>query len=249
MTKIFVESNQIIDDKIEIFGEDVKHISNVLRLKCGEDIIVCDKQNKLSYNTQILEINKEKIICKILNIIESTNESSVNVTIFQGLPKADKMEYIIQKSTELGAKKIVPVAMRRSVVKIDKKDENKKILRWQKIAQSAAEQSGRDMIPKIENVQNIKHLVEEVEKFDIFLIAYENEKNISIKKMLQEENLKKGKIEIGVLIGPEGGIDKEEIDQLIIKDKVKIVSLGKRILRTETASLFILSNIMYEYDM
>ncbi len=249
MTKVFVESNQILDDKIEIVGEDVKHISNVLRLKCGEDIIVCDKQNEISYNTQISEISKEKIICKIVNIIEDTNESNVNVTIFQGLPKADKMEYIIQKATELGAKEIIPVAMRRSVVKIDKKDENKKILRWQKIAQSAAEQSGRDMIPKIETVQNIKQVMEEIEKYDVFLIAYENEKTISIKNILQDIALERGKIDIGVLIGPEGGIDKEEIEQLMVKDKVKIVSLGKRILRTETASLFILSNIMYEYDM
>ena len=250
MQKFFVTENQINDDIVNILGEDTKHIASVLRLKKGNIIAICNQDKGISYEAEIIDINKENVECKILNKIEQTTESNVDVTIFQGLPKADKMEYIIQKSTELGVKRLVPVAMQRSIAKIAPKDEAKKISRWQKIAESASKQSGRDIIPKIENIINIKALVNLIENYDLFIVAYENERKNNLKTVLKnvEGKIHKDSIKIGVLIGPEGGISEEEIS-LVSEKGVEVVSLGSRILRTETASLMILSNIMYEYDM
>lgn len=186
-------------------------------------------------------------MCDIQDCIKSFVESKVHVTIFQGLPKADKMEYIIQKSTELGAVKIVPVEMVRCVVKLDNKKEDKKIERWQKIAESAAKQSGRDLIPKVEMPININDLCKMIKDFDAVILAYEEEKENTLKNELKKLN-KNESINIGVIIGPEGGIDKSEIEKLA-NAGAKVVTLGKRILRTETASLNIISNIMYEYEM
>lgn len=244
MQKFFVENNQIKNDFVEIVGEDVNHIVNVLRLQKQDEIIICNKEKKRSYQTKILEIEKEKVICQIINQIKQTTESNVHVTIFQGLPKADKMEYIIQKSTELGVEKIVPVSMTRSIVKIIGKDENKKRERWQKIAEVAAKQSKRDMIPEIKNIQTISQIADEINNFDLFLVAYEDEKEITLKSVLQRIE-DKNSINIGIVIGPEGGIEVKEVQELQQKG-AKVITLGKRILRTETASLCVLSNIMYE---
>lgn len=257
MPKFFVANNQIKNETIEITGEDVNHIVNVLRLQIKSPILVCNKEQETTYSAQITEISKEKVICKIIDKIEKTAEPKVKVTIFQGLPKAEKMEYIIQKSTELGVKDIVPVAMKNCVVKIDGKDEKKKIERWQKIAEVAAKQSGRDIIPKIRNIYKVKEITEEIDKYDLFIIAYENEKETTLKQVLQNEDILKkiqetqDELKVGILIGPEGGLDKTEINELqeSKNEKVKLVTLGNRILRTETASLAILSNIIYEYEM
>ena len=254
MPKFFVENSQIKNELIEIQGEDVNHISNVLRLQKEDIITITDKDTSNSYNTYIVELNKEKVICKIIEKIEDTTESKVRVTIFQGLPKADKMELIIQKTTELGVNKIVPVSMKRCIVKLEGKDSIKKIERWRKIAEVASKQSGRDVIPNIENVENIKKVCENIKYFDLFLVAYENEKENSLKNELTnfKINLSKEKEEcveykIGILIGPEGGIDIEEIN-LLKEAGAKTVSLGKRILRTETAPITMLSNIIYELE-
>ena len=150
MPKFFVKTNQIEENKIKIIGEDVKHINQVLRAKIGEELTICNLDTTLNYITTISQITPEYVMCDIQDCVKSFVESNVQVTIFQGLPKADKMEYIIQKNTELGAKQIVPVEMVRCVVKLDSKKEGKKIERWQKIAESAAKQSGRDLIPTVE---------------------------------------------------------------------------------------------------
>ena len=254
MPKFFVKNNQIKNELIEIQGEDVNHISNVLRLQKEDIITITDKETSNSYNTQILELSKEKVICQIIEKIQDTTESKVKVTIFQGLPKADKMELIIQKTTELGVNKIAPVFMKRCIVKLEGKDSIKKIERWRKIAEVASKQSGRDIIPTIENVENIKKVCEYIKDFDLFLVAYENEEENSLKNELTNFKAKitKGNEEsieykIGILIGPEGGIDIDEIN--ILKEAgAKIVSLGKRILRTETAPIAMLSNIIYELE-
>ena len=250
MQKFFVKNEQIKDDTVEILGEDTKHIVSVLRLKKGNKIIICNKGLKVSYEAEIVNISNDKVECKILSKINETTESNVNVTIFQGLPKADKMEYIIQKATELGVKEIYPVAMQRSIVKIASKDKAKKINRWQKIAESASKQSGRDIIPTVQNIIRINELVSLIKNYDIFLVAYEKEKSKDLKSVLKKVDIKKdGKnLKIGVLIGPEGGISEEEIE-ILSRENIEIVTLGNRILRTETASLVILSNIMYEYEM
>lgn len=250
MPKFFVNNNQIEDEKITIIGEDVKHIVSVLRLKIDDEILICDKQNGISYNTKIDEILKEKVICKIE--CESTDivESNIKVSIFQGLPKADKMEYIIQKCTELGAVEFIPVALKRCIVKLSGKDEEKKIERWQKIAEVAAKQSGRDIIPDVKNVINLGKLKEFVSEFDLFIVAYEAEKESTLKAILQKykegisENIE---VKIGVVVGPEGGLDIEEVEALK-ESGAKIITLGNRILRTETAPIAIVSNIMYEFE-
>ena len=243
MPKFFVKTNQIEENKIKIIDEDVKHINQVLRAKVGEELTICNLDTTLNYITTISQITPEYVMCDIQDCIKSFVESKVHVTIFQGLPKADKMEYIIQKSTELGAVKIVPVEMVRCVVKLDNKKEDKKIERWQKIAESAAKQSGRDLIPKVEMPININDLCKMIKDFDAVILAYEEEKENTLKNELKKLN-KNESINIGVIIGPEGGIDKSEIEKLA-NAGAKVVTLGKRILRTETASLNIISNIMY----
>lgn len=268
MPKFFVANHQIQDERITILGEDVNHIVNVLRLQKQDEVYVCDKDNAITYQTRIMDISKEQVVCKIIEPIKETTESDVEVTIFQGLPKADKMEYIIQKATELGGKEIVPVAMKRCVVKLEEKDEAKKISRWQKIAEVAAKQSGRDRIPNIHSVIKFQEVKNIISEFDLFLIAYEGEKQTTLKQILVKERMKrleenlqnlakmqlgdrvekeKIPLKIGVMIGPEGGIEGEEVDELK-QNGAQVVTLGNRILRTETASLAILSSIMYEFE-
>ena len=244
MRKFFVSLNQLNENKINIIGEDVNHIKNVLRCEIGEKLDICIEENGTNYLCKIEEISKEYILCDVIEKIESKAESNVQLTIYQGLPKSDKMELIIQKCTELGVKRIVPVEMDRSIVKLVGKDEAKKIERWQKIAEMAAKQSKRDLIPEISHLENIKKICENLEKYDIVFVAYEDED----KTYLKQELKKLDKIEnpkIAVVIGPEGGFDTKEINTLK-ESGAKIVTLGKRILRTETAPIALASIIMYE---
>lgn len=246
MPKFFIKDNQIENDTLTILGEDVNHIANVLRMKIGEEIQVCNIDKQENYIVKLNLIEKQKIDCEILKKIESEAESNIELTIFQGIPKSDKMELIIQKSTELGVKKIVPVEMERCVSKISGKDEKKKIERWQKIAEVAAKQSGRDIIPKIENVIKIKNICEITKSFDLLLVPYEKAEDYSLKNALDEfKKSNTQNVSIGIVIGPEGGFDTKEIE--ILKDiNAKIITLGKRILRTETVALAMSSVIMYE---
>ena len=246
MPKFFVKNNQIEDNKINIIGEDVNHILNVLRMKKEDELIICDSDTSKNYLSKILELDKTQIECEIINEIESTSESNVEVHIFQGLPKADKMELIIQKSVELGVKEITPVEMKRSIVKLDGKDKIKKVDRWNKIAEVAAKQSGRDIIPKINNIVNVNEMVEGFNQYDVVLVCYENEKEVMLKQVLKKYK-DISNIKIAVAVGPEGGIDGTEIDKMKEKSAT-IVSLGNRILRTETVCLSILSIIMYEFE-
>jgi len=246
MQKFFVEENQIKNNKIYIQGPDVKHISNVLRLEKKEKIQICEKSTMQNYIVEIEEIQKEEIITTILEKLQTSVESNVEVHLYQGLPKADKMELIIQKTTELGIYKIIPVDMIRCVVKLEEKDLKKKLERWQKIAESAAKQSKRDIIPKIEEKQKIKEIAEKITQYDIFMVAYEEEINTTLKQVLKK--LKpKDNYKIAVLVGPEGGIDQKEIQTLKEKGAI-ILTLGKRILRTETAPIAMVSNILYELE-
>ena len=247
MPKFFIKTNQIINNKIQIIGEDVKHISQVLRLKNSEELTVCNLDSGKNYLAKLEQINKDEIWCNIDKELETTCELQAKVTIFQGLPKADKMEYIIQKNTELGAKEIVPVIMKRCVTKWEEHGASKKLERWQKIAESAAKQSGRDFIPSIQNAITIKDLCKKANEFDILILAYENEQNTTLKSVLKNSK-QCGKINIGIIVGPEGGIEENEAN-LLLEAGAQVVNLGKRILRTETASIMIMSNIVYEYEM
>lgn len=245
MPKFFVKNNQIENDKITIIGTDVNHIANVLRLKINDQIKICNEETAQNYIAKITEINKEDVECKIVEKIASNTEATVHITIFQGLPKADKMELIIQKCTELGVKEITPVQMKRCVTKLDEKSSSKKIERWQKIAEVAAKQSGRDAICKINNVINIKNICNICQKYDIVLVPYENEENISLKDVIKDlpQNIKK----IGIVIGPEGGFEEQEIE-ILRQSNCKIVTLGERILRTETVAIAVSSVILYEFS-
>ena len=246
MFKFFISQNQIDAENAKIIGEDVNHIANVLRLKPEEKLIVCIKETGKSYQAEIKEISKDYILCHLLTEMQETTEPSVKVDIYQGLPKADKMEYIIQKATEIGVRDIYPVAMERSIVKLDKKTESKKLERWQKISEVAAKQSKRDKIPSIKNVINVENICKNASKYDRILIAFENEKENTLKRELKK--LEKTKQQtIAVVIGPEGGIADKEVQQLE-EAGAKSITLGKRILRTETASLVVLSNILYELE-
>ena len=253
MPKFFVEPEQIKEDKIIIQGQDVNHIKKVLRAKIGDELQICNSQNGENFLCNIEKINNEDILCIIKHKIEEKVESNVEVTIFQGLPKADKMEYIIQKSVELGVYDITPVEMKRCVVKLDDKDKNKKVQRWQKISEVAAKQCGRDLIPTINDIINIKKLCNLIGNYDIVLVAYENERENTLREQLE---IIKGKIclnkndrklKIGVIIGPEGGLEEDDVKSLK-ENGAEIITLGKRILRTETVALNILSIIMYELE-
>ena len=246
MPKFFIEQNQINENKITLIGEDVKHIANVLRKQIGDKLNICNINTSENFLCQIDEINKEQIMCSILEKQKSDAEPSTEITIFQGLPKAEKMELIIQKCTEIGAKEFVPVEMERCVVKLDSKSANKKIERWQKIAETAAKQSGRDTVPKVENLINLKKMCNLIEKYDIVLLAYENEENYTLKQALNSLDNKE-KLKIGIIIGPEGGIDLKEVEMLE-KAGAKIITLGKRILRTETVGITMTSIILYEFS-
>ena len=151
MQKFFIEENQKKEETIEIIGEDVKHISNVLRMKIGEQILIGNSKSLETYLTQIAKIEKEKVIVKIIEKLDIQTEPNVEIDLYQGLPKADKMELIVQKTTEVGVNSIIPVDMARCIVKLDEKDAKKKIERWQKVAESAAKQSKRSKIPEVKN--------------------------------------------------------------------------------------------------
>lgn len=248
MPKFFVTTNQIQGDTIIIQSEDVNHIKNVLRAKIEDTIDVCDCNTSKNYTCKIKQIEDEKIYCNIIEEINSEVEANIHVSIFQGLPKADKMEFVIQKSVELGVYDITPVEMKRCVVKLDKKDKIKKIQRWQKIAESAAKQSGRDRIPNVNQVIGIDELCDKFKEYDCVLVAYENEKVNFLKQELKKiEKTNFRELHFAIIIGPEGGIDKEEIEKFY-HNHAKIITLGKRILRTETVALNILSILMYEFD-
>ena len=250
MPKFFIRKQQIKENEIEILDKDINHIKNVLRKKIDDEIILCDIDEGIDYMCRISYISDEKILCDILEKLDRNVESNINVTILQGLPKFDKMELVIQKSVELGVYEIIPVQMKRSIVKLEEKDKIKKIQRWQKISEVAAKQSGRNIVPKIGQIMNVKDVCNLIKEYDIVLIAYENETKITLKQELEKlkDSIKKEvKIKIAILIGPEGGIDESEIE-LLKQNNAITMTLGKRILRTETVALNLLSIIMYEFE-
>lgn len=252
MSKFFVKTEQINNNDIVIIGDDVNHIINVLRMKKTDKVQICNQDTGDNYNAEIVNYSKNEVECKIISKINETTESNVHITLFQGIPKFEKMELIIQKNTEVGIKSIVPVIMERTVVKLDEKIASKKLERWQKIAEIAAKQSMRDIIPQIENITKLKDI--DTTEFDAVLVAYENEEHNMLKTELQKlekkiksNNSSEQQYNIAIVIGPEGGISEKELVMLAEKN-AKFVSLGKRILRTETAGVVMAGNIIYELE-
>lgn len=246
MPKFFIKTENLKEnEEIWITGSDVNHIKNVLRKKIDDKINICNSDTQKNYECVIKNIEENKIVCKILDEVKSLAESNLNITIFQGLPKSDKMELIIQKATELGVKTIVPVITKRTVIKLKDKDKQNKVDRWRKIAEVAAKQAGRDIIPTIENIINIADI--KFKKLDKVFVLYENEEKRSIKNEIEQlKNDNRENLNIGIIIGPEGGFAEEEIEQLKEDEKVMVVTLGKRILRTETVALVVSGILMYE---
>ena len=244
MPRFFVDKNNISDTQIKIYGIDVNHIKNVLRMKIGEELSVCDGEGT-DYGCTIAELDTNEITLDINNSNASDTELKQKLYLFQGLPKSDKMELIIQKAVELGVYEIIPVQTMRSIVKIDAKKEDKKIARWQQISESAAKQSGRGIIPKIKSPISFKDALSYAKTLNASIIPYEKAKCIDKTKTIVA-SLKNNE-SVGIFIGPEGGFDEKEIE-LALSQGISPVTLGKRILRTETAGLTILSILMFQAE-
>ena len=246
MQHFFVVPDQVRDGYIEITGSDVNHMKNVLRMKTGEQLEISDGNNK-KYLCEIESLEADKVTARILEEREAENELPSKLYLFQGLPKSDKMELIIQKAVELGAAGIVPVSTKNAVVKLDAKKEEAKRKRWQAIAESAAKQSGRSLMPRVMGLMTLGQAFDYIEKeqFALRLIPYEHEAGMEGSR--QELSRVAPGQDIAVFIGPEGGFDESEIN-LALKKGVRPVSLGKRILRTETAGLAMLSVLMMRLE-
>ena len=244
MPRFFVNPSQVGEDSIIIQGNDVNHIRNVLRMRPGDELSLSDGQGT-DYFCRIQSMERDVIRLSIENSWKSYVELPVRLYLFQGLPKGEKMELIIQKVVELGAYEIIPVRTNRAIVKLDAKKEAKKIARWQQIAESGAKQSGRGMNPAVKPVMGLAEALAYAKSLDGILIPYE--KAEGIKKTREIIAGLKGKKSVGIFIGPEGGFDEAEVEAAMAAGAVP-VTLGRRILRTETAGLTMLSILMFEFE-
>lgn len=247
MYQFFVEPTQIniYDKTVIITGGDVNHIRNVLRMKPGEEIAVSNGADGKEYRCGIAVLEPERILCKLRSVKEDGAELPAKVYLFQGLPKADKMELIVQKAVELGVYQIVPVAAKRSVVKLDEKKAKAKVARWQGIAEAAAKQSKRGIIPRVTEVLGFSEAIRTISDMDVRLIPYELADDMEKTRALIDK-VGPGQ-NIAVFIGPEGGFEESEIREAV-NAGIEPITLGKRILRTETAGMTVLSWILYRLE-
>ena len=245
MFHFFVEPSQICDKTVTIIGGDVNHIKNVLRMKVGEELAVSNGMDGKEYRCAISSFEEDKIILELRFVKEDGLELSSRVHLYQGLPKADKMELIIQKAVELGVYEIIPVETKRSVVKLDEKKAKQKKERWQAISEAAAKQSKRRMIPVVREPLSFQDAIRECASMEVKLIPYELAQGMERTKQILG-NLPEN-ADIAVFIGPEGGFDEKEI-ALATQNGVEAITLGKRILRTETAGFTIMAIIMYQLE-
>lgn len=242
MHKFFVPKGNISNGKAIILDEDVKHIYKVLRLKIEDEVIINNYEGE-EFLGEISYIDKKKVIINIKEKLNINNESSIQIYLFQGMPKTNKMDLIVQKNCELGVREITPVITERVVVK-QYGGEYKKLDRLQKIAVESSKQCKRTLIPKVNNPIEFNHLLEELKIMDLIIVPYENQEGFGMKKLITD--IEKNKIiKIGIVIGPEGGFEEEEIVELK-NVGANIITLGPRILRTETAGFVTTSLLMYE---
>jgi len=253
MYHFFVEPSWIGENVIEIRGGDVNHIRNVLRMKAGEKMVISDGYGN-EYDCILVRLSEDAIYTEIVEKHRVVSELLSRITLFQCLPKGDKMDLIVQKAVELGVSAVVPVASRRCVVKLDAKKEAARRKRWAAIAESAAKQSGRAVIPEITEVRSFPAAVHSAEKLDVCLFPYECAEELLTdggKSAMEQTREALGRIRkgqsVGIFIGPEGGFEKEEVEAAM-KCGAQPVSLGKRILRTETAGLCLLSVLMFQLE-
>lgn len=245
MHRFFVEEPAMGENSITITGGDVNHIKNVLRMSVGDKICVINGQNNKEYYCEITAVGNDAVDTRICEIRESDQELGNEVVLFQGLPKSDKMELIIQKAVELGVHTIVPVSTDRTVVKLDAKKEANKRKRWMSISESAAKQSGRLRIPEVTPVVSYREALEMAKKMDVCLIPYELAEGMEKTRELMS-NIQPGQ-SVAVFIGPEGGFESSEIEKAM-EIGAWPITLGKRILRTETAGLVTLAMLVYNLE-
>ncbi len=245
MYQFFVEPGQIRDKEVIITGSDVNHIRNVLRMRPGEEIAVSNGIDGREYRCGIERFTEDEVICTLRFVKEDGVELPSRIFLFQALPKADKMELIVQKAVELGAYEVIPVAARRCVVRLDAKKAAAKIGRWQGIAEAAAKQSKRGVIPNVHPVMNMREAVAYAGTMDIRVIPYELAEDMGHTRDVIGA-VEPGK-DIAVFIGPEGGFEECEV-QMAVEAGIEPITLGKRILRTETAGLTVLSWLMYHLE-
>lgn len=241
MHRFFVEPSQIGEKEIVITGPDVNHIRNVLRMRAGEELLAADGQGS-EYRCILRELQDSEIRAEICRKFSGSAELPSRITLFQGLPKSDKMDLIIQKCVELGVFRIVPVTTKRTVVKLDAKKEESRRKRWTAVSESAAKQSGRGIIPEISGVQSFREAVEEAGELDVCLIPYEKAENMARTREILS-GIPAG-ASIGVFIGPEGGFEEEEVREAM-EAGARSITLGRRILRTETAGMAVLAMLGY----
>lgn len=244
MQHFFVIPEQVGETEIYVTGQDVNHMKNVLRMKIGEQVEISDGNNK-KYLCEVSAYEEEQAVLRILEIREADTELKSRLYLFQGLPKNDKMELIVQKAVELGAYEVIPVSMKRCVVKLDAKKAAKKMERWNSISESAAKQAGRSIIPKVSDIVSYREALERAEQLDVVLVPYELEEGMAETKKLLHQ-IQPGQ-SVGIFIGPEGGFEREEVEQAI-EAGAHPVTLGRRILRTETAGFTMLSILMFELE-
>jgi RNA methyltransferase, rsmE family len=251
MDRFFVEPKHLnLDDKtLYIDGEDVKHISKVLRYGQGDEIEVCDS-NGHEYICRIESIDKTRIDLSIVDEVDINRESRIRVSLYQGVPKSTKMDIILQKLTEAGVDEIVLVNTKRSVVNIKGDKADKKFDRWERIIYEAAKQCKRGLIPKLRGILSFKEALEDMGKNDINICPYEVEKSLGIKEALQTGQVKKilenkDEVRVGIFIGPEGGFAEEE-NEMVKAAGIASVTMGPRIFRTETASIVATAITLYE---
>lgn len=244
MFNFFVDQSARSGDYFHITGSDYNHICNVLRMQSGDTFLVsCDGVSCLCCFEHTEE---DAVVARILDENYQNTELSVKFFLFQGLPKGDKLELIIQKTVELGVAGIVPVEMSRCVMKLDEKKKKSRQERWQSIAESAAKQSKRNVIPEVMDVMTYKQAMEKISEMDLFLVPYENERGMAATREALAK-IRPG-MSVGILVGPEGGFDPREIELAREKGAV-IVSLGKRILRAETAAVTAVGMGMLHVEM
>ena len=249
MPRFFVRADQIEEigekKRIIINGEDAHHISHSLRMAKGEKIEVCDMQKNV-YECELCDFSSDEVVALVLNARKSDTEPKCVIKLYQALPKGDKFENIIQKSVECGVSEIIPFISERCIAKLDKKDASKKLARWQKISESAAKQCGRGIIPEIKEPLSYKEMLDSASKEELFIFCYEGDGTKTLKEILRSYN---GHVpeKISLVVGAEGGFSVNEAT-LASRHGAKMAGLGKRILRCETASPFVLACIAYETE-
>lgn len=241
MHRFFAEPGQIGEKEIVLTGADVNHIRNVLRMRTEEEVLIADGRGA-EYRCKLTDLGENEVRAQILWKLDGNAELASAITLFQGLPKSDKMDLIVQKCVELGVNRIVPVSTKRAVVKLDAKKEQTRLKRWNTISESAAKQSGRGVIPEVSGVMSFGKALEEAKKLDVLLIPYERAEHMAETRRVMGE-IRPGQ-SVGIFIGPEGGFEESEVEEAVAAG-ARAITLGRRILRTETAGLAVMAMLGY----